>query len=250
MKKINLVDRLKKEGLITPSIVPMPDGATWMWRLYINGESVDMTDINHIAVVSKFGVVNFGADERAGYNSVAIEETGRGGSIIVPFVCLNGRQVVRPDQPHDSLLVGVIEQYRNKQGGTVLNVPRGFVQGDEENHEEAAAREMAEETGFQGRPVLLPGHPLNPNSAFFETGADGGCRVYGFCLTDDQVEVDATGLVLPVPGGLPSDKTGELIGKCRFVPIAEVLELGDMFSVAGAARLLLYLLDTRKSAVN
>ena len=238
--KTNLMRRLKREELITPSIVPMSEGATWIWRLYINGKPVDMSNVRHVALKSQFGVINFGADEKLGYNSVAFEETGRGGAIIVPFVCLNGRQVVRPDQPHDSLLVGVIEQYRNKQGGTVLNVPRGFVQEGEE-HDETATRELREETGFQGRPFLLPGHPLNPNSAFFETGADGGCKVYGFCLTADQVEIDTTGVVFPITDELPADKTGELIGKCRFIPIAEALRLGDMFSVAGAARLLLFL---------
>ena len=238
--KTNLMRRLKREELITPSIVPMSEGATWIWRLYINGKPVDMSNVRHVALKSQFGVINFGADEKLGYNSVAFEETGRGGAIIVPFVCLNGRQVVRPDQPHDSLLVGVIEQYRNKQGGMVLNVPRGFVQEGEE-HDETATRELREETGLQGRPFLLPGHPLNPNSAFFETGADGGCKVYGFCLTADQVEIDTTGVVFPITDELPADKTGELIGKCRFIPIAEVLRLGDMFSVAGAARLLLFL---------
>ena len=238
--KTNLMRRLKREELITPSIVPMSEGATWIWRLYINGKPVDMSNVRHVALKSQFGVINFGADEKLGYNSVAFEETGRGGAIIVPFVCLNGRQVVRPDQPHDSLLVGVIEQYRNKQGGMVLNVPRGFVQEGEE-HDETATRELVEETGFQGRPFLLPGHPLNPNSAFFETGADGGCKVYGFCLTADQVEIDTTGVVFPITDELPADKTGELIGKCRFIPIAEALRLGDMFSVAGAARLLLFL---------
>ena len=238
--KTNLMRRLKREELITPSIVPMSEGATWIWRLYINGKPVDMSNVRHVALKSQFGVINFGADEKLGYNSVAFEETGRGGAIIVPFVCLNGRQVVRPDQPHDSLLVGVIEQYRNKQGGMVLNVPRGFVQEGEE-HDETATRELVEETGLQGRPFLLPGHPLNPNSAFFETGADGGCKVYGFCLTADQVEIDITGVVFPITDELPADKTGELIGKCRFIPIAEALRLGDMFSVAGAARLLLFL---------
>ena len=238
--KTNLMRRLKREELITPSIVPMSEGATWIWRLYINGKPVDMSNVRHVALKSQFGVINFGADEKLGYNSVAFEETGRGGAIIVPFVCLNGRQVVRPDQPHDSLLVGVIEQYRNKQGGMVLNVPRGFVQEGEE-HDETATRELVEETGFQGRPFLLPGHPLNPNSAFFETGADGGCKVYGFCLTADQVEIDITWVVFPITDELPADKTGELIGKCRFIPIAEALRLGDMFSVAGAARLLLFL---------
>lgn len=238
--KTNLMRRLKREELITPSIVPMSEGATWIWRLYINGKPVDMSNVRHVALKSQFGVINFGADEKLGYNSVAFEETGRGGAIIVPFVCLNGRQVVRPDQPHDSLLVGVIEQYRNKQGGMVLNVPRGFVQEGEE-HDETATRELREETGLQGRPFLLPGHPLNPNSAFFETGADGGCKVYGFCLTADQVEIDTTGVVFPITDELPADKTGELIGKCRFIPIAEALRLGDMFSVAGAARLLLFL---------
>jgi hypothetical protein len=48
-------------------------------------------------------------------------------------------------------------------------------------------------------------------------------------------------VVFPITDELPADKTGELIGKCRFIPIAEALRLGDMFSVAGAARLLLFL---------
>ena len=65
--------------------------------------------------------------------------------------------------------------------------------------------------------------------------------MYGFCLTADQVEIDITGVVFPITDELPADKTGELIGKCRFIPIAEALRLGDMFSVAGAARLLLFL---------
>jgi len=216
----------------------MPEEANWIWRLYINGEPVDMTDIRHIAVMSRFGVVNFGADERAGYNSIAFQEVGQGGAIVVPFVCLDGQQVVRPDQPYSRLLVGVVEQYRNKQGGMVLNVPRGFIK-PEEGHDAAAARELAEETGLQGRPFLLPGSPLNPNSAFFETGAEGGCRVYGFCLGPDQVEVDEAGVHL-VAERL-SDSAQEIIGKCQFISAAKVSQLGDMFSVAGVARLWYFL---------
>lgn len=234
----DLLKKLKEGGLITPSIVLMPEGSAWGWQLYIDGEPVDMSKIQHVAVKSRFGAINFGADEKAGYNSIAFEETGRGGSVTVPFVCMKDGKVVAPDQPYDELYIGVVEQYRNKQGGVVLNVPRGFVKQGEQ-HEAAAGRELEEETGLIGKPFLLPGHALNPNSAIFETGQEDGCKIYAIALSPEQVTVDDDGIHLIVEK-LP-ENSGEIIGKCRFIPAHDVSQLGDMFSVAAESRLVNYL---------
>ncbi|HOF79345.1 MAG TPA: NUDIX domain-containing protein [bacterium] len=236
-----MLDKLKELDLITPSILPMPKGVVWSWQLYINGEPVDMSFVQHIAIKSRFGTVNFGADERAGYNSVAFEEAGRGGAVIVPFFCLKDGQVVAPNQLYDELYIGVVEQYRNKQGGMVLNVPRGFVKQGGEPHEAAAKREIFEETGLIAEPFLLPGHNLNPNSAFFETGEDGGCRIYAIVLSPEQVAIDDDGIHL-ITDNIPEDSR-EIIGKCRFIPAHEVSQLGDMFSVAAESRLINYLIS-------
>lgn len=239
---MDLKTTLKEKGLLTPSIVPMPEGAEWLWQLYIDGEPVDMAKVHHVALKSKFGVMNFGADIQTHRNSFAFEEVSHGGSIIIPFVCLNDRQIVTPPSHFNQVLVGVIEQCRPKQGGVVLNCPRGFV-GDSqaEDHEGGARRELNEETGMSGQLILLPGHPLNPNSALFETGPDDGCRVYGLCLGPNQVAVNNDGSVHVATDKLSHD-AGEIIGKCRFIPATEASELGDMFTVAGVCRLLNFLI--------
>jgi hypothetical protein len=113
---------------------PIAEGQPRSWRLTIDGR------VEQVASLSledpRFGTLSYGMSEQ-GYNTWSFHENGGGGVVTVPFTFREG-----------GLLVGVVEQLRPNQGGSVLNVPRGFLDPDEESAH-AAARELSEETGLE-----------------------------------------------------------------------------------------------------
>lgn len=116
-----------------------------------------------------------------GYDQWVIREPHGGGSVIVPYLWIDGE-----------LYVGANRQKRSLTGGLVTEVPRGFALPTE-THEEAARREFAEETGAT-KPLVervksLSGKPTNPNTAFFQANARKGEGVKLFGVEINQSEV-------------------------------------------------------------
>lgn len=235
---VQLQDMLKEMGILNATIVPAPIGSTWGWELYINGEKVDMSKVQHIAIKSKFGTVNFGIEAASGYNMFSYREVGLGGSVTIPFVLLNkdGKIVEQISQATD-ILVGVVEQNRPKQGGQVQNCPRGFLASEKETHQEAADRELQQETGFKGNTFELPGRPMNCNSALVETDKDGGVRFFAIQMSGKNLTMVDGKLEIPETQESIPEKTAEMIGKCQFISIWEAIQLGDGFTNVAAARL-------------
>lgn len=235
---VQLQDMLKEMGILNATIVPAPIGSTWGWELYINGEKVDMSKVQHIAIKSKFGTVNFGIEAASGYNMFSYREVGLGGSVTIPFVLLNkdGKIVEQISQATD-ILVGVVEQNRPKQGGQVQNCPRGFLVSEKETHQEAADRELQQETGFKGNTFELPGRPMNCNSALVETDKDGGVRFFAIQMSGKNLTMVDGKLEIPETQESIPEKTAEMIGKCQFISIWEAIQLGDGFTNVAAARL-------------
>ncbi|NCU44274.1 NUDIX domain-containing protein [Candidatus Falkowbacteria bacterium] len=234
-----LTGELERLSLRNDSIYPIPDSIQHIWQVFIDGKLIE--NYSHLAAKSKYGVMNLGISPDLGQH-ITFQEPGGGGSVIIPFVLIQEQQIVdlkKLNKEQDyQVYAGLIEQQRDRQGGLVWNVPRGYVnQGD--SHDQTAAKELIEETGLSGQPFLLPGRSLNPNSSYFETGKNNGVRIYAINLGPNKARWQAGQVVLldnPQPTGVD-----EKIGQCQFFPLAELSQLGDMFSVATESRLRYYL---------
>lgn len=132
---------------------------------------------------AKLGVeVTYGQGSE-GYDQWNIKEPNGGGSVIIPYLYINGE-----------LYVGANRQNRTKSGGLVTEVPRGFSLPYETNIE-TAKREFEEETGV-ARPLVervepLGGKPINPNSTFFQANArkKEGVKFFGVRIEPNEVEI-------------------------------------------------------------
>lgn len=221
-----------------PSLTrPLPEGVRSNWRLAVNGEPV--SEVRHVVLDHPaFGTLSYGLTA-AGYDGWTFHEPGGGGAVIVPFV-----------RGERGVLVGLIEQSRPHQGGRVLQVPRGFIDPGE-SHAEAARRELLEEMGIGGNATLaeLPGEPANPNSTFFETAAPGeGVRFFGLevpraSVVGGPARMTFAAGVVDASRRARRQRLAEQIGVAVFLPWREASRLGDMFTVAGVARLLAALDD-------
>ena len=233
-----LTEELDKAGLRNSSVYPIPASVEHIWQVFVDGQSIG--NYSHLAAQSKYGVMNLGISPDLGQH-VTFQEPGGGGSVIIPFVIIQKQQVIGLndlDKKDDyQVYAGLIEQQRDRQGGLIWNVPRGYVnQGD--SHSQTAAKELTEETGLIGQPFLLPGQSLNPNSSYFETGKDGGVRLYAINLGPDRADwLDGQVVLLNNP---QPTEVYEKIVRCKFFPLAELSQLGDMFSVAAESRLRYY----------
>lgn len=117
------------------------------------------------------------------YDQWVIREPNGGGSVIVPYLWIEGE-----------LYVGANGQNRSLTGGLVTEVPRGFSLPNE-SHEETARREFQEETGvvdsLAQRVKPLAGKPINPNSAYFQANPrkGEGVKLFGVQIKQDEVEL-------------------------------------------------------------
>lgn len=200
------------------------------WTVAVDGVPVPAPSV--VEISSRFGVLRYGWLPD-GYDGWSFREAGGGGAVSVPYAFRDGE-----------LLIGVVEQHRTNQGGTVLNVPRGFLDPGEA-HAATAARELDEETALGARRVReLPGRPLNPNSAFFETPEpELGVRIYAVEIPGDELVASGTDWALSSEGVEHASpgadaRARERIGALRFVRWTDAAALGDMFTVAATARLL------------
>ena len=234
-----LAKKLERQGLRNDSIYPIPEGMKRVWQVFIDGQKVD--HYSHVAAKSQYGLMNIGLSLDNG-QYITLQEADSSGAVIIPFVIIQNKKVVYLNKLNkkDDYLVyaGLIRQRRERQGGWVWNVPRGYANLGE-NSKQAAVRELIEETGLSGKLFLLPGQPLNPNSTYFETSHNGGVVIYAINLGPNLADWQNNKVILhyrPRPTGVD-----ETIRACRFFPLAQLSQLSDMFSVAAESRLRYYL---------
>lgn len=234
-----LLNKINRLGLRNPSSYPIPKNIKPVWQVFIDGQPVKK--YGHLAAKSKFGLMNIGLI-MAGGQHITIQDINSGGSVIIPFVIIQNQQVISLKQLNKrksyKVYAGLIEQLRDMQGGLIWNVPRGYAEKGDRGHQ-TATRELAEETGLAGKVFLLPGHPLNPNSTYFETGSSDGVKIYAINLGPDKAAWQIKRVVL-LDNPQPTE-VYEKISQCQFFPLAELSQLGDMFSVAAESRLRYYL---------
>jgi len=237
------MDEVSKPAGQTTLITEIPDDkqATRGWKLHIDGTLVDR--VKKVTLHNpKFGTLTYGSAQGGAYDVWEFHEIGGGGSVIVPYTGID-----------EKWHVGLVEQNRPNQGGKVLNLPRGFIQPGE-RHFKAAERELVEETSYAGVPEPLPGLPVNPNSAFFNTTGEGeGVKFFGIKIDRKYLElVDGLwrfkkGALVPTSSDAAQAKAAEGILGVRFVTLDEAMGVGDMFTVAGVGRLLASKLTKYKS---
>ncbi|OGD94983.1 hypothetical protein A3F02_03735 [Candidatus Curtissbacteria bacterium RIFCSPHIGHO2_12_FULL_38_9b] len=206
------------------------------WKVELNGEVVD--EVSSIRLIQeRMGVYAEYGKTPGGWDGLALEEVGGGGSVTVPYLNID-----------DEIYIGVVEENRPNAGGMVLNVPRGFMDPGE-THFQTAKRELTEETGYEPvekRIQSLEGDPMNPNSTYFVTKGDGGVRVYKVEIREDEVMTVVHDADKPEgrvyafnPEVLNAEsKMGEKVMKSRFIHWSKVIKLNDMFTVAAVGRLL------------
>jgi ADP-ribose pyrophosphatase YjhB (NUDIX family) len=210
-----------------------PDLPRREWRVEVNGK--ELVDPRLVELVHpRIGTLTYGWTP-GGYDGWCFHEHRGGGAVTVPFA-----------RSGETLVVGVIREERFNQGGVVLNVPRGFLELGEA-HRDAASRELSEETSLGDLRVFpLIGAALNPNSSFFDTsGLDEGVRVFACEVPSGWLVTDGAGLAVRdecLDGSVAAQiaKTREKIGALRFLPWREAVALGDMFTVAAVARLVVH----------
>jgi hypothetical protein len=118
-----------------------------------------------------------------GYDQWVIKEVNGGGSVIIPYLYINGE-----------LYVGANRQKRSLTGGLVTEVPRGFSL-PHETHLETAKREFQEEAGvirpLAERVKSLSGKPINPNSTYFQANPRKceGVKLFGVKIEANEVEL-------------------------------------------------------------
>jgi len=207
------------------------------WTVTVDGVSLPDATSAEISA-PQFGTLRYGMTP-GGYDSWSFSEAGGGGATIIPFSVDETR-----------LLIGTIREVRHNLGGEVANVPRGFIDRGEV-HLDAARRELAEETGFCSDNIfLLPGEPVNCNSAFFETpSSELGGRFFAVEVAKELLERRG-GAITFREDAIASDpasrsqRKNDRIGETEFVEWTQAAGYRDMFTLAAIARLLAWLVAT------
>ena len=246
------MNNANRSGLVHPNTLEQLEGAGWTLDLTLP-DGTDLTGVK----VSNLWLRNEGmgigveyGQRPEGYDGIVISSPGGGGSVIVPYTWIG-------DSYKPRLYIGMLEQKRVLQGDTVLNLPRGFLDRGE-THLETAKREGSEELTEAGVDAVLteifelPGAPCNPDSAFFNTSAEGDGVQY-FAVNINQrmlgidpnardfllrLDIDSSNYLFRKGRVYASTKAGEGILGCRFIPWQEAMKVSDQFTICGVARLI------------
>lgn len=211
--------------MLNPNIIrEIRDGEKQDWDVSINQEpiqnvkSVHMENRN-IGIAVDYGMLTHG------YDSIVVTEIG--GANIAPYCIME-----------ETLHIGVLRQLRYNMGGWVLNIPRGFMNLNE-NHFQAAVRENQEETRFNftnlKRIKQLSHAPQNQDSGYFNTVDGKGIQTFSLLISPTELEQTTdlnwcSGTIYQFKPEVlkPISSIAEKIMGCKFIPWREAMKLADM----------------------
>lgn len=159
--------------------IPIPEEKKGAWSTRSLAVD-DQGSLRQAELVSKYGTLSFGTDDRDGHTGWRFAHSG--GAVTLPYAKRNGQ-----------FWVGVLPEKRVNLGGTYLCAIGGFKRPSE-SHKGAAVRETAAEAGATVEPVLLPGLPavMDRNYSEASPASGTGCiQAYTVLVDGDRLQAVA-----------------------------------------------------------
>ena len=203
------------------------------WEAALNHAKLPFKDVVHFLLSSKnFGSVEYGLHP-GGYATYWLREPGGGGPVVVPYSFTDqGR-----------LLVGLIEENRpNMADHPVWCVVGGFLDPGE-SHEEAAERELQEETGLVADRLEFLGTFVD-NRAFRVADVDEGEGIKAFALHFSflALQEEENGVYRVDQEKIPNlpfnEKVKGKLEKLAFYPWREAADVFDGIALAAMYKLI------------
>ena len=149
------------------------------------------------------------------YEAIAYYEAGGGGTVVIPFVVVEGR-----------LHIGVLIQHRQLMGQKpVMTAAGGYKAPADVSDRQTGERELREEVTRQSvilRGFMIEGDPVNPNRAVVITAGEGeGVTFFAAEINSDYVKKVDDGYYHFVPGAGDVDPGVEKALKTVFIPVRE-----------------------------
>jgi hypothetical protein len=210
------------------------------WRVLVNDKELETPVASVRLINDKMGREVIYGWRPEGFDGVMMHEPGGGGAVTIPWLR------VQNDDGSTQIFIGLTKEHRGPVGGTILNVPRGFIDPGAD-HLSTAHEETREETGHAGTDRLMQlGVPLNANSDAYNTsgvaddGQPEGVRLYALEVTPGEVErVGEAYRFIPEIRERVGSKSHERIYGTVFVPITKASQSPDNFTRAAVGDLLI-----------
>jgi len=178
----------------------IPEDKRRGWTVLVDGEE---RKVGLVEIRSKFGTLMYGMRPE-GYDGWAFREQSGGGAVTVPYT----------RTPEGEILVGLLLEQRANMGDKPVWCTIGGFVNPGELHQQAQARETAEEIGLDvAKAKELAGMATNANRAFFvaDANAGEGVRAYSLSLPFGWLEADGESFKLKDAALLSGfKKAGEL----------------------------------------
>ncbi len=200
--------------------IPIPEEKKGVWSTRSLAVD-DQGSVRQAELVSKYGTLRFGTDDRDGHTGWRFQHAG--GAVTLPYALRGSR-----------LYIGLLAEKRVNLGdGMHLCAVGGFKRPDE-THAAAASRET-ETKAYASEPILLPGLPGAIDCNYFEVNLAAGEGLKAYAVEVNYAELQF------VPGGASCMTHPSWQGVEFYVWHEAVVKTPDVIARASIAQLLVHL---------